>query len=70
VPIRIAGLDIAPGDLLHGDQHGLLSVPPDVADKLPEVAEQIRVGEQQTVSWTRSDAFTLESLLARGQVRH
>jgi regulator of RNase E activity RraA len=70
VPIRIAGLDIAPGDLLHGDQHGLLSVPPDVADKLPEVAEQIRVGEQQTVGWTRSDAFTLESLLARGQVRH
>ena len=70
VPVRVAGLDVAPGDLLHGDQHGLLSVPRDVAGQLPEVAEQIRVGEQQTVSWTRSEAFSLEALLARGQVRH
>jgi regulator of RNase E activity RraA len=70
VPVRVAGLDVAPGDLLHGDQHGLLSVPRDVAGQLPEVAEQIRVGEQQTVSWTRSEDFSLEALLARGQVRH
>jgi 4-hydroxy-4-methyl-2-oxoglutarate aldolase len=70
VPVRVAGLDVAPGDLLHGDQHGLLSVPRDVAGQIPQVAEQIRVEEQQTVTWTRSEAFSLEALLARGQVRH
>jgi 4-hydroxy-4-methyl-2-oxoglutarate aldolase len=70
VPVRVSGLDVVPGDLLHGDQHGLLSVPRDVALQLPEVAEQIRIGEQKTVTWARSPEFSLEALLARGQVRH
>ena len=32
VPVRVAGLNVAPGDLLHGDQHGVLRIPREVAD--------------------------------------
>ncbi len=34
LPVRIHGLDIRPGDLVHADRHGAVVVPPDVIDTL------------------------------------
>lgn len=70
VPVRIAGMDVAPGDVLHGDQHGILQIPREAAARLPAIAEEIREEEQQTVRWARSPEFTPEGLLARRRVRH
>ena len=70
VPVRVAGLDIAPGDLLHGDGHGVLKVPRAVAGELPGLAEEIRAEEQAIVTWARSADFTPEGLLAHRRVRH
>ena len=39
-PVEIGGLKISPGDLLHGDCHGVQSIPFEIADRLPgKVAE-------------------------------
>jgi 4-hydroxy-4-methyl-2-oxoglutarate aldolase len=70
VPVRVAGLDVAPGDLLHGDQHGVLRVPREVAAHLPRLAEEIREEEQSIVTWARSADFTADGLLALKRVRH
>ncbi len=37
-PVRLFGLDIAPGDLVHADQHGAVVIPPAL---LPELAQAI-----------------------------
>ncbi|MFL1380677.1 MULTISPECIES: RraA family protein [unclassified Nocardiopsis] len=70
VPVRVAGLDIAPGDLLHGDGHGVLRIPAAVAGELPGLAGEIREEEQKIVTWARSADFTPEGLLALRRVRH
>jgi regulator of RNase E activity RraA len=70
VPVRVGGLDIEPGDLLHGDQHGVLRIPHDVAGHLPALAETIRAEEQSIVTWARSAEFSAEGLLALKRVRH
>lgn len=70
VPVRVAGLDVAPGDLLHGDGHGVLKIPSAAARDLPALAEEIREEEQRVVAWARSADFTPEGLLALKRVRH
>lgn len=70
VPVRVAGLDVAPGDLLHGDQHGALRIPLAAVDRLPALAEAIREEEQSIITWARSSDFTVEGLLALKRVKH
>ena len=70
VPVSVGGLDVAPGDLLHGDQHGVLKIPAGVAGDLPGLAEEIRDEERSIVSWARSADFTADGLLALERVRH
>lgn len=62
VPVSVAGLRILPGDLLHGDRHGIVKIPLSIADKLPAVAERLRDREQEIVSFCRSDKFSREKL--------
>ncbi|MGB3482718.1 MAG: RraA family protein [Mycobacterium sp.] len=70
VPVRVGGLDVEPGDLLHGDQHGVLRIPHALADRLPVLAEAVREEEQSIVTWARSSTFTTEGLLALKRVKH
>jgi 4-hydroxy-4-methyl-2-oxoglutarate aldolase len=45
VPVTIGGLDIKPGDLLHGDSSGVVLIPLDIAPALPDLCSQLRVAE-------------------------
>ena len=40
-PVRILGLAVHPGDLLHMDQHGVVNIPHEVASKLAGVCQKI-----------------------------
>jgi regulator of RNase E activity RraA len=66
-PVEIGGLGIKPGDLLHGDRHGILSVPPELADRLPAVAAEIQSEEKKLFELTDSPEFSVEALAARLQ---
>src|SRR5215210_5324916 len=35
-PVMVGGLEVRPGDLLHADKHGVINIPHDVADRIPE----------------------------------
>lgn len=66
-PVEIGGLKIAPGDLLHGDRHGLLTVPLPIAPEIPEVASRLLKEEQELIRFCRSRDFSLEELSKRIQ---
>lgn len=63
-PVEIGGLQINSGDLLHGDLHGVQSIPLAVAPRVPEVAARIGAREQTLIDLCRSADFTLEKLRA------
>lgn len=46
VPVSVCGMTINPGDLLHGDQTGLVKVPVDIAEKIVARAHEVRAEEE------------------------
>ena len=66
-PVEVCGLRVHTGDLLYGDCHGLLSIPIEIAARVPAVAEEIASKEKTILNLCRSSAFSLDKL--RSQVR-
>jgi 4-hydroxy-4-methyl-2-oxoglutarate aldolase len=60
--VKIGGLEVRPGDLLHGDRHGLLNVPKQIAAEIPAVADKLRRTEQKVIDFCRSKEFSVEKL--------
>jgi 4-hydroxy-4-methyl-2-oxoglutarate aldolase len=63
-PVDIDGLPVRTGDLLHGDQHGVLSIPHDVAGRLDDAVERVNQSEQEILAYCRRADFTREGLEA------
>ena len=63
--LSICGLAVRPGDLLHGDESGLLTVPPDIVEQLAEKAKQVHEKERKIFEFLKSDSFGLEELKVR-----
>lgn len=61
-PVEVGGLKVSPGDLLHADQHGVLSVPKEIAAEIPAVAGQLLDRERQVIEFCRSPEFSVEKL--------
>lgn len=61
-PVTIGGLDIHPGDLLHADCHGVLSVPREIAAAIPaRAAEQVE-RERRVLELCSGGNVTIERL--------
>ena len=45
IPVTVGGLEIRPGDLLHGDESGLVKVPLDIAESVVDQARKVRETE-------------------------
>jgi regulator of RNase E activity RraA len=69
-PVAVAGLRVEPGDILHGDEHGVLSIPSAALPGILAKAELIREDEQRVVGWSKSTDFSVPGLLALRRVRH
>jgi len=63
-PVEIGGLRIESGTLLHGDLHGVQSVPAEIAAQIPDVAARITAHERALLALCRSPDFSLEKLRA------
>jgi 4-hydroxy-4-methyl-2-oxoglutarate aldolase len=61
-PVEIGGLKIQPGDLIHGDRHGVLTIPVDIASEIPGAAAQLLEKERRIIGLCRSPDFSLEKL--------
>ena len=60
--VTIDGMEVHSGDLLHGDRHGILSVPRDIAGSIPEVAARLQRIERNVIDYCQSSAFSVEGL--------
>jgi 4-hydroxy-4-methyl-2-oxoglutarate aldolase len=60
--VKIGGMEIQPGDLLHGDRHGVLSVPLAIAAQIPAAAAAMEQQHQKIVEFCRSSSFSIEKL--------
>jgi regulator of RNase E activity RraA len=67
-PVAIDGMTIAHGDLLHGDRHGVVVVPPAIAADIPAAVARRHLHELSVSQLCRSADFSpreLRDLLAR-----
>ena len=61
-PVSVGGLLVQPGDLLHGDRHGVVQVPLDLAARIPEAAAAVERQEREIIAACQAPDFTPERL--------
>jgi 4-hydroxy-4-methyl-2-oxoglutarate aldolase len=62
-PVRIGGLTVRPGDLLHADKHGVTNIPLDLAARIPEGVQTVETMERQIINYSKSPEFTVDGLI-------
>jgi len=63
-PVEVGGLAVKPGDLLHADIHGVVSVPEGIAARVPEAAAKIAERESRVLALCRAGNLSLDALRA------
>lgn len=63
-PVEIGGLCIAPGDLLHGDLHGVLMIPKEAAGSLSVLAEHVLREDRELFDLMERKDFSVATLSA------
>ena len=61
-PVEVGGLRVKPGDLLHGDLHGVVSVPAAIAGEIPGVAAELLAEEGELIQLCQPGHFSIEKL--------
>jgi 4-hydroxy-4-methyl-2-oxoglutarate aldolase len=60
--VTVGGMEVRSGTLLHGDRHGVLNVPIEIAAQIPSVAADLENREQQVIDFCRSKSFSVAKL--------
>lgn len=60
--VEIGGMWVCSGDLLHGDQHGIQSIPLEIAGELPGLAEKSRLEEEEIFRMCEKPNFSVDML--------
>lgn len=60
--VEVGGLKVRPGDLIHGDCHGVQTIPLEIAARVPTAARAVRQRRQDLIGLRRSADFTLDRL--------
>jgi regulator of RNase E activity RraA len=62
LPVKVGGLWVRPGDLVHCDQHGAVTVPPEIAGKIPDAVARVEADERRIIGVCQSPDFSAERL--------
>lgn len=62
IPVRVGGVVIRPGDLIHADQHGAIVIPHDIAREVAAAAHELDAAERILINEARSGSATRASL--------
>ncbi len=60
--VTVGGMEVRPRDLLHGDRHGVLTIPAEIADAIPRVASELQTAERTVIDFCRSKEFSVAKL--------
>jgi len=58
IPVRVGGVTISPGDLLHGDANGVTTIPPEIASAVAHACAEYMAAEQVVLDYCRSEQLT------------
>ena len=61
-PVNVGGMLVRSGDLLHGDLHGVLTIPAEIAASVSAVATDLQRTEQTIIDFCRSRDFSVAKL--------
>jgi regulator of RNase E activity RraA len=61
-PVRLRRLTVRPGDLVHADLHGVVVVPFEIANRIPEAAHAILAREAEMMEVAKSPGFKAADL--------
>ena len=64
VPVKVGGVWIQPGDLIHADQHGVVVIPHEIADKIADAAAKVEADERRIIDTCQAPDFSAEKLKA------
>lgn len=64
-PVKLAGVEVRPGDLIHADKHGVCIVPTEIAPKLAEACREVERLERPLLEICRAETFDLEEYIRR-----
>jgi regulator of RNase E activity RraA len=64
LPIKVGGLWVKPGDLVHADHHGVVTIPADIAPKIPEAVAKVEADERKIIKVCQSPDFSADRLKA------
>jgi regulator of RNase E activity RraA len=59
--VWLDGQLVRTGDILHGEANGIVVVPTEVLDGLPDAVQEVQVRERKLMDFVKSDQFTLEA---------
>ena len=62
LPVKLGGLWVKPGDLIHADQHGVVTIPPDIADRIPEAVAKVEADERKIIDVCKAKDFSAQKL--------
>ena len=60
VAVRVGGLMVHPGDLLHGDANGVTNIPHEIASEVAHACEEFVAAEQVTIDYVNAGKVTPE----------
>ena len=66
VPVEISGVVVNPGDIIHADVNGVITIPLEIASEVIKEARKVQQREAERDAWVASDDFSLESFRRRG----
>ncbi len=54
VPVRVGGITVSPGDLLHGDRNGVTEIPVDLASAVADACPEFMAAESVVLDYLKS----------------
>jgi 4-hydroxy-4-methyl-2-oxoglutarate aldolase len=64
IPVRVGGVTICPGDLLHGDRNGVTTIPRDIAAAVARACAEYQEAEAVVLQYLRAGRPTADGLAA------
>ncbi|OLB10316.1 MAG: hypothetical protein AUG14_01715 [Candidatus Rokubacteria bacterium 13_1_20CM_2_68_19] len=62
LPVKLGGLWVKPGDLIHCDQHGAVTIPPDLVPKVADAVRRVEADERKIIEVCQSREFSADKL--------
>ena len=60
MPVTVCGLPVQQGELLHGDENGLITVPFVDPEKIRAAVDDVRAREKKIMDYVRGASFTID----------